>query len=203
MRKKLSKECIICGGKYFAKKYCHKHYAQIKKHRKILKQTRFDPNKIIDYENCYEIVLCGFTKNGEEPKEIARALIDKEDLEKVKDYKWCLDSDGYVITIVNKKIIRLHHLIFAYPPPGYEVDHRDINPLNNRKCNLRFATSQQNSMNRKSKGYYWDKRIKKWIVYINIKGKHIHLGCFINKKNAVKVRKEAELKYFGEFAPKR
>ena len=33
-----------------------------------------------------------------------------------------------------------------------------------------------------------------------INQKYIYLGSFINKQDAIKVRKEAELKYFGEFA---
>jgi hypothetical protein len=34
-------------------------------------------------------------------------------------------------------------------PPGYEIDHVDNNPLNNKLENLRLATKSQNAMNKK------------------------------------------------------
>ena len=60
-------------------------------------------------------------------------------------------------------------------------------------------------MNKKlSKGYYWDKDRNKWTVQIKIKGKVIYLGSFKreNKQLAIQTRKEAEQKYFKEFAYK-
>lgn len=36
-----------CDEKYYGKGYCEKHYKQIKKHGKILKRTKYDPNEII------------------------------------------------------------------------------------------------------------------------------------------------------------
>jgi len=55
-------------------------------------------------------------------------------------------------------------------------------------------------MNKKSKGYSWDKQLKKWTVYITVNKKHVWLGYFIKKQDAKKARKEAERKYFGEYA---
>ena len=55
-------------------------------------------------------------------------------------------------------------------------------------------------MNKKSKGYCWNKLRNKWQAQIKINKKCIHLGYFIDKKDAIKARKEAEKKYFGEFA---
>ena len=186
--------------KYLQKGYCRKHYNQIYHYGKILGRTKFDPNKIIDCGKYYEICLYGFNKTGNKPKEIARTKIDKEDLEKVKGYKWCLNSYGYVITTLNRKVIWLHRIILGYLPIKYEVDHRDTDPLNNRKYNLRFVTRSQNNMNKKSKGYCWNKLRNKWQSQIKINKKCIHLGYFIDKKDAIKARKEAEQKYFGEFA---
>jgi len=180
------------------KGYCSRHYAQIKKYKRILTRTRLDPNEIIDCGNYYEICLYNI-KN----KEINRTKIDKEDLNKVKNYKWCLDGKKYVYNPTNK--ILLHHLIMGKPPIGYEVDHRFGNKLDNRKSKLRFATHSQNNMNKKlSKGYYWDKDRNKWTVQIKIKGKVIYLGSFKreNKQLAIQTRKEAEQKYFKEFAYK-
>ena len=60
-------------------------------------------------------------------------------------------------------------------------------------------------MNSKSKGYHWDKLRNKWNVKIMLNRKSIFLGRFnFNKEqDAIKARREAELKYFGEFAYKK
>jgi len=66
----------------------------------------------------------------------------------------------------------------------------------------------QNSMNQitksnnmsGTKGVNWHKSKNKWRAFIGVKGKHIHLGLFENFDDAVKARKEAEKKYFGEFS---
>lgn len=49
------------------------------------------------------------------------------------------------------------------------------------------------------KGVGWDKRRKKWRAYIGFKNKSYHLGYFDSKEDAIKVRKTAEKKLFGEF----
>jgi len=176
--------------------YCNKHYRQIKKYGKIQKRTRHDSNEIIDCGDYYEICLySGYS----EQKEIARAKIDKEDLEKVKRYKWCLNDHKYVISKINNKTTKLHQLVMG-KIVGHEIDHKFGNTLDNRKQNLRFVTRSQNQMNKKSRGYCWDKRSKKWMVRIEKNKKSIYLGLFINKQDAMTARKQAEQKYFGEFA---
>lgn len=44
--------------------------------------------------------------------------------------------------------------------------------------------------------------MSKWCAHISINKKQIYLGNFPSFEEAVKARKEAEEKYFGEFAPK-
>ena len=44
-------------------------------------------------------------------------------------------------------------------------------------------------------GVCWRKRTHKWEVNITINGKFKYLGSFIDKEDAIKVRKEAEIKY--------
>ena len=49
-------------------------------------------------------------------------------------------------------------------------------------------------------GVSWVKSRQKWRVRINVLKKEINLGLFSNFEDAVKVRKMAEEKYFGEFS---
>lgn len=47
-------------------------------------------------------------------------------------------------------------------------------------------------------GVSWDKRVKKWNARIGVDGSRIELGKFENLDDAVKARKEAEIKYFNK-----
>lgn len=51
-------------------------------------------------------------------------------------------------------------------------------------------------------GVGFHKETNKWRAYIQKDNKFITLGLFENKKDAIKARKEAENKYFGEFRNK-
>lgn len=139
---------------------------------------------------------------------------DLEDYDKIKDYCWIEHSrdDGYKWITTNdhdnKKMLNLHKLI-----SGYELcDHKNRNTFDNRKQNLREVTYSQSSMNRglpKNNsssfiGVSLDKSREKWRSYIGINGKHIFLGYYDDKYNAIIARLNAEMKYFGvEFAPQR
>lgn len=46
------------------------------------------------------------------------------------------------------------------------------------------------------KGVSWNSGSEKWISSIYFKGRYIYLGCFREKEDAIKARKEAEEKYF-------
>lgn len=68
------------------------------------------------------------------------ALIDVEDVEKCRPYKWHIrksNSTEYAITSLegNKKI-HLHRFVLDYDGE-LEVDHKNRNGLDNRKENLR------------------------------------------------------------------
>ena len=87
------------------------------------------------------------------------------------------------------------------------VDHINNNPLDNRKCNLRIVTPQQNNMNRKSTkdssskyiGVTFDKRNNKWKAFIKINGKSVHLGTYDNELDAGKERDIATREHYGEY----
>ena len=195
-----------CTNEVLNKNYCSKHYQQLWKYGKILNRTEKDKNEIIDCNDYYEIVLYSKSKKGEEPQEIARAIIDKNDLDKVKNLKWSLTSFKYVIN-TNNGSLYLHQLILG-EKKWFIIDHINMDKLDNRKNNLRFCTVSQNGMNRDKdknntsgfKGVSWSKNDRKWRARINLKGKEIHLGNFDDKKEAARVYNEAAKKYHGEFA---
>ena len=124
----------------------------------------------------------------------------------------CINSaTGYRVIKINGKQYRssrLAHLYMTGEWPEKEMDHINRIKDDDRWENLRPATRTEQVINRGMqknntsghKGVSWDKRKKKWKAQIKVDKKQIHLGLFDNLEEAVAVRKEAELKYFGEFA---
>ena len=48
-------------------------------------------------------------------------------------------------------------------------------------------------------GVNWVKQLNKWRARITVNHNEIHLGIFDNMQDAIRARKEAEIKYFGEY----
>ena len=48
-------------------------------------------------------------------------------------------------------------------------------------------------------GVYWNTQRNKWYAQITVNKKTISLGYFYNKADAIKARKDAEIKYFGKY----
>jgi len=179
-----------CKRKHNSHGYCSKHGHQIQRHGKLLKRTIYDKNEIIKYSDYAEIIL--YNRKCEE---VARAKIDLDNVEKVKKHKWTIKNTGHVAS--NK--IYLHIFILG-KKENFIIDHKNYNPLDNRKQNLRYCTHQQNIMNKPSDGYCFNKINNNWRAYIMVNSKQISLGTHKTRKGAIKARCEGEKKYFKEFA---
>lgn len=141
-------------------------------------------------------------------------LVDTIDYPLIKTYRWSPARSRrtrYAQTSIRKAdgrraILYMHRALL---PLLEQIDHRDGNGLNNRRSNLREATHAQNASNSiktgtftssKFKGVSYDKREGNFEAYIEVGGKHIHLGHFHNETDAAMARDSASLKYHGEFA---
>lgn len=99
----------------------------------------------------------------------------------------------------------LHHRIvyFAHNPEwnindssdNNQIDHIDGDKLNNHITNLRVVTQAQNCQNKIAKGYYYNKKAKKWQSAIRVNGKRTYLGYFNTEEEAKQARAEAVKKY--------
>jgi hypothetical protein len=203
-------KCIVCGCKesetpkfYKSKMLCNKHYLQLRKRGKILDKTRLSPNDIEYFDTYAEIIL-----RNTYGEEVERTQIDFEDIDNIKQYKWYLTKDGYAQTKTKNISMKLHRFIMD-SQNNYIIDHINRNRLDNRKCNLRYVTITQNNINKNKQsnntsgytGISWDKEKNKWMAYINISGKTKFLGYFSDINEAVKIRQEAEQKYYKEYNP--
>jgi len=196
-----------CNNKHQAKGYCDRHYRQMRKYGKIFgnpkKLKRGEPNRcIFDGDTC-KIELCDKKGNVRD-----YTIIDVEDYEKVKNFRWSINKKGYVRSSKRGDTrFMLHCLILKLPCNKYP-DHIDQNPLNNRKLNLRVCTHQQNCFNQGLssqntsgfKGVSRDNLCKKWKAQIRINNELKYLGNFEKKVDAAIAYNVAATKYCGEFA---
>jgi len=196
--------CVICGenknmNSQNGVPYCGRHYMQLRLNGKI-SRTYLDKNDIVTYRDYAEIIL-----RNEDCEEIARALIDIEDVEKVQNIYWGLSYYNYVYS----KYGFLHNFVLGVDSTNHLIevaDHKTRNRLDCRKNNLHIVTRQENSINKgiqsnNTSGYVgvsWNKKRNKYRVYIKIDRKQIHLGYYQNFEDAVDARVLGEIKYFGK-----
>jgi HNH endonuclease/AP2 domain len=91
--------------------------------------------------------------------------------------------------------------------PGQMVDHRNHDTLDNRRENLRFCSYSENAQNSRKhsnntsgfKGVSWYARSNRWVAYINLNGKRIHIGYVRDKDEAILARDAAVKCAYGEF----
>ena len=90
-------------------------------------------------------------------------------------------------------------MFYGEDPENLFIDHINRDRSDNRICNLRLATNQQNQGNRKCKGFSWDKKSKKWAARIKVNGKSKYLGAFECPLLARLAYEKAVQIHFGEF----
>lgn len=103
--------------------------------------------------------------------------------------------DDYIQISLQYKKYPAHRLAWLYingKEPRNHIDHINGNRSDNRICNLREATNQENIFNSKLskantsgiKGVTWDKQKKKWVAQIMLNYKTIKIGRFKNIEDA-------------------
>ena len=126
-----------------------------------------------------------------------------------KKYKSRREHKGkqgnYVYVTIDGKCLPAHRLIWmmVYGHWPDEIDHINGNRTDNRLCNLRNVTGLENKRNKCIQknntsgvtGVSWSTESKKLVVRIQVKGKYLYLGSFINKEDAIATRKVAEVNH--------
>lgn len=193
--------CSVCGRQLFrkikshGKVYCNKHYNQVKRYGHAIDtnpRTTFDKNEIIVDGKIARVKLYDAQCNH-----ITTAIIDSEDVNKIRYTKWKLSSSGYAANTPkfsgsNK---HMHREILG---TDQFVDHINHNTLDNRKSNLRIVTKAQNMMNSNFKGV--SPNGCKWYAHIKINQKMLNLGKYLDEEEALYARWYAEQVLFKEYA---
>lgn len=150
-------------------------------------------------------------------------VVDLDDYPLLKQYCWsaCYNRrttkgnyfcarmsrvNGHQMKMLHSFIWELH---YGEIPNKMILDHKDQNPNNNKLSNLRLVDKSFNGFNSPKRNNntsgvtgvsYCNGKCHhgKWRAYINVQKKRIELGYFNTKEEAIKVRENAELKYYGE-----
>jgi hypothetical protein len=123
---------------------------------------------------------------------VAHVDDDRTDLAALR---WSLLPGGYVVRYKKidgkQRCFYLHREVMD-APPDMHVDHRDYDPLNCRRENLRLCTRSENMSNRRGatarsksgiRGVYYSRSEKCWIAKAQYNGLHWHAG-FANRDDA-------------------
>lgn len=129
-------------------------------------------------------------------KDNQEILFDINDYDLITQTSWYIHGGRYATASSGQFRKMSAHRLLLNNPVDKQVDHINNNKLDNRKQNLRIVTPQQNSQNNKKvKGYYWNKKAKKWHTQIAVYGKNKHIGMYDTEKEARQAYLEAKKIY--------
>lgn len=149
------------------------------------------------------------------------ALIDDDDYGRVAELQWRAlvgraRTDGHCdVRAVRwdtrpgeKRMVLYLHRFIVDAPDGMEVDHKNGDTLDNRRCNLRVCTRAENQHNQRAqsgksstfKGVVWNKANGKWVAQIRFSGERRYLGSFCSELEAARAYDHAAVTLHGEFA---
>ena len=206
--------CDVCGRelrkkiRMYGYTLCSKHMHQLFEHGEFLDNNPRTEKDLNDFVIEGDIAI--FNVYNSRSDKVGEFIIDREDVDLIRYHKWRKDTNNRIITgnCTNKNPRReLSRFLLGVTDENLVVDHKDGNPLNNRKSNLRICTQAENKMNlamttNNTSGFIgvcWDKQRKRWAPEIRCGHKRWHLGRFDKFEEAVYARYYAEVQLFGEF----
>jgi len=153
------------------------------------------------------------------------AVVDEDKFDLLSQYTWAF-TGGYAacwyprVFLGGKRVIpkgeeihafniRMHRLILS-PSENDSVDHINHDKLDNRICNLRVCSNQDNQRNAvlrvdsksgfKGVTYRENRKAEKYRAYIRVNGTQVHIGFFPTALEAALAYDKAAIEKFGSFA---
>lgn len=144
-------------------------------------------------------------------------IVDEADYDAIVAIgRWCFSNSGYAVHYYadengQRKMLYLHRAIMARKlrepiPMNMQVDHENMNRIDNRRFNLRLATRSQNQAHKKIqvnnsskfKGVTFNSG--RWEARIRYQGKRINLGRFSDPLEAAMMYDAASRLLYQDFA---
>lgn len=204
-KSKCHEVCCVCGGAFSShvdgKPYCNRHYQLARKYGVPEGRPRKRTCSYILDGDIMQVV----TQKGDV------ILADAADREAIMRYSWCVSKTGYAVANIRGKVTKMHRYILGEDVcAGMIVDHKNRNPLDNRRENLRVCSAAENMRNtpvrRTNKSGHLGIRVTKdgkFNVRIVADGVEHHVGNYDTLELAISARNEAEDEYHGEYASHR
>ena len=148
--------------------------------------------------------------------------VDAEDWDRVKEHRWYIHrvskknfKANFYVELTRKPKTSLHRFIMNMvdAPRHVHIDHINGNSLDNRKSNLRIATSSLNQANRgapknNTSGYKGVKYrpyekygcVREWKSVVQHGGKEVFAKVFMTKEEAAWAYDKEAKKLWGEYA---
>lgn len=130
---------------------------------------------------------------------VAWALVDDEDADMVSEHRWAWLRRRYVVTSVprpggGQRTMYLHRFVlgldFGDPREG---DHKNFDPLDNQRSNLRITTGGENKQHVPSRGgtsayrgVSFHKQSGRWRAAVHLAGKQAFHGYFADELDAAR-----------------
>lgn len=145
------------------------------------------------------------------------AKVSPEDYARLSRWKWQAHwfkrsfyaTRSFTISPKKRITILMHREVLGLIRGDKRLgDHRNQDTLDNRRGNLRTATSSQNVQNSCTRcdsstglrGVDFHRPTKKWQARVQLHGTRIYLGVFSNKREAIFAYRKAARELHGEFA---
>ena len=136
-------------------------------------------------------------------------MIDADFIPTFEQYCWCMNHKGYIKrSNYGMPKLLLHWMVMGYDHAcANPIDHINRDKTDCRRCNLRFVTDQQNSMNRSIQsnnrtgyiGVSYSKKDGTYGAKIGLNNKNIYLGYTKDIVEAAQMRNYAAQLLFREY----
>jgi HNH endonuclease len=145
------------------------------------------------------------------------AFVDDADYDWLSEFKWRAHKGGpgqgapYALRVTSRRAGRrpvLMHREILDAPPGIPVDHVNGKTLDNRRQNLRLATTSLNNANQHTPirnrvgfiGVFPGRRGRGFVARYKKGGRTIYIGAYTTAEDAARARDEVVSKLYGPFA---
>lgn len=139
--------------------------------------------------------------------------VNADMFEKLNAHVWTRGSRGgyvkrYLPRNGGKVVVEWMHRVVNATPDDLKTDHVNGDKLDNRRENLRSATTSQNGANAPKraknassqyKGVTWHKKSKRWKSVLEVQGREYSCACLTERDAAIAYNRLAQM-HFGEFA---